>query len=275
MGSDRKLPPRYERASVEHLPTRDRPRRAKRHTCLNPTTTLSCGKTRTATSTVQAPPRVSTIPRPPQPSQAFPSSSTLPVRSAAPSTLGLVPASTEMACKGPSRRQGDLQRMEIFSLEGGGRRLEREGSTGSLHCYKVRTVLCATTGLSFTDGTELGINLPHIRAKSLAVLNPILRVDEHIMDDADLAGPLLFIICFGTFLLFVRTLLSQVARFVPAKPSVESPENHNLGISTASASWAHCRYGPCSTSCPPPTLTRTALSPSSATAFYPWSALAR
>lgn len=50
---------------------------------------------------------------------------------------------------------------------------------------------------------ELGINFSHIQAKSLAVLNPLRRVDERIMDDADLAGPLLFVLCFGTFLLFV------------------------------------------------------------------------
>ncbi|TCD69823.1 hypothetical protein EIP91_006136 [Steccherinum ochraceum] len=49
---------------------------------------------------------------------------------------------------------------------------------------------------------ELGINFSHIRAKSWTVLNPFSRVDERIMDDADLAGPLLFIICFGIFLLF-------------------------------------------------------------------------
>lgn len=49
---------------------------------------------------------------------------------------------------------------------------------------------------------ELGINFSHIRAKSLTVLHPFQRVDERIMDDADLAGPLLFIICFGIFLLF-------------------------------------------------------------------------
>ncbi|EMD37360.1 hypothetical protein CERSUDRAFT_94373 [Gelatoporia subvermispora B] len=49
---------------------------------------------------------------------------------------------------------------------------------------------------------ELGINFSHIRAKSLAVLNPLRQVDERIMDDADLAGPLLFFLCFGTFLLF-------------------------------------------------------------------------
>ncbi|KAF9820313.1 hypothetical protein IEO21_01527 [Rhodonia placenta] len=48
---------------------------------------------------------------------------------------------------------------------------------------------------------ELGINFWHIRTKSLAVLNPLRKVDERIMDDADLAGPLLFILCFGTFLL--------------------------------------------------------------------------
>jgi hypothetical protein len=40
-------------------------------------------------------------------------------------------------------------------------------------------------------------------AKTLTVLNPLSRVDDHIMDDADLAGPLLFCFCFATFLLFV------------------------------------------------------------------------
>jgi len=49
---------------------------------------------------------------------------------------------------------------------------------------------------------ELGINFHHIRAKTLTVLNPLRRVDEHIMDDADLAGPIFFIFCFGISLLF-------------------------------------------------------------------------
>lgn len=49
---------------------------------------------------------------------------------------------------------------------------------------------------------ELGINFSHIQAKSLTVLNPLGRVDEHIMDDADLAGPLIFCFCFATCLLF-------------------------------------------------------------------------
>ncbi|TFK75374.1 Yip1-domain-containing protein [Pluteus cervinus] len=48
---------------------------------------------------------------------------------------------------------------------------------------------------------ELGINFWHIRAKSLTVLNPLRPVDERIMDDADMAGPLIFMICFGMCLL--------------------------------------------------------------------------
>jgi len=49
---------------------------------------------------------------------------------------------------------------------------------------------------------ELGINFRHIRAKSMTVLNPLRRIDEHIMDDADLAGPVMFYFSFATFLLF-------------------------------------------------------------------------
>jgi len=41
----------------------------------------------------------------------------------------------------------------------------------------------------------------------MTVLNPFRQVDEHIMDDADLAGPLIFCFCFATFLLFVSILL--------------------------------------------------------------------
>ena len=42
----------------------------------------------------------------------------------------------------------------------------------------------------------------------MTVLNPFRRVDEHIMDDADLYGPLIFCFCFATFLLFVSISLS-------------------------------------------------------------------
>ncbi|CAD0014625.1 unnamed protein product [Aureobasidium pullulans] len=36
---------------------------------------------------------------------------------------------------------------------------------------------------------------------TLTVLNPLARIDQHIMDDSDLAGPILFFLLFGTFLL--------------------------------------------------------------------------
>lgn len=48
---------------------------------------------------------------------------------------------------------------------------------------------------------ELGINFSHIRIKSMTVLNPLQKVDEHIMDDADMAGPIIFCFSFATFLL--------------------------------------------------------------------------
>ncbi|OAD65598.1 hypothetical protein PHYBLDRAFT_92678, partial [Phycomyces blakesleeanus NRRL 1555(-)] len=48
---------------------------------------------------------------------------------------------------------------------------------------------------------ELGINFGHIKTKSLTVLNPFRRVPDTIMDDADLAGPLLFLLLFGMCLL--------------------------------------------------------------------------
>ena len=41
------------------------------------------------------------------------------------------------------------------------------------------------------------------RGQTLAVLNPVARIDQHIMDDSDLAGPFLFCALFGTFLLLV------------------------------------------------------------------------
>ncbi|WVR09435.1 hypothetical protein IAU60_006502 [Kwoniella sp. DSM 27419] len=48
---------------------------------------------------------------------------------------------------------------------------------------------------------ELGINPSHILQKSLTVLNPLSKVDAHIMDDADLAGPFVFCFAFAFFLL--------------------------------------------------------------------------
>lgn len=38
--------------------------------------------------------------------------------------------------------------------------------------------------------------------QTLAVLNPMARINQNIMDDSDLAGPIIFFLLFGTFLLF-------------------------------------------------------------------------
>jgi hypothetical protein len=38
-------------------------------------------------------------------------------------------------------------------------------------------------------------------SQTLAVLNPFGRIDQHIMDDSDVAGPILFFLIFGTSLL--------------------------------------------------------------------------
>ena len=53
--------------------------------------------------------------------------------------------------------------------------------------------------------TELGINFDHILQKSWTVLNPLATVDAHMMDDADLAGPLVFCLIFAMLLLLVRS----------------------------------------------------------------------
>jgi hypothetical protein len=48
---------------------------------------------------------------------------------------------------------------------------------------------------------ELGINLTHIRKKTLSVLNPLGKLDEESLKDNDLAGPLFFALLLGMFLL--------------------------------------------------------------------------
>ncbi|KAF0717783.1 Aste57867_2100 [Aphanomyces stellatus] len=48
---------------------------------------------------------------------------------------------------------------------------------------------------------ELGINFEHIWTKTQVVLNPTKEVSEHILDDVDLAGPLVFAFGFGMLLL--------------------------------------------------------------------------
>ena len=52
---------------------------------------------------------------------------------------------------------------------------------------------CAASAESGTDNLS----------QTMTVLNPLGRVDQNIMDDSDLAGPILFFLLFGTFLLLV------------------------------------------------------------------------
>eukprot|EP00903_Cladosiphon_okamuranus_P015888 g14674.t1 len=48
---------------------------------------------------------------------------------------------------------------------------------------------------------ELGINFEHIWSKTLAVILPTKKIDINYLDDTDLAGPLVFCLCFGLCLL--------------------------------------------------------------------------
>lgn len=48
---------------------------------------------------------------------------------------------------------------------------------------------------------ELGFNFTHIKQKTLVVLNPSATIDQNIMADSDLAGPIFFCLLFGMFLL--------------------------------------------------------------------------
>ncbi|KAL2049382.1 hypothetical protein ABVK25_010392 [Lepraria finkii] len=78
----------------------------------------------------------------------------------------------------------------------------RMGEHGGL-----RTGWLAAFGTEGYDGEpplleELGVNFGHIKGKTLTVLNPLHPISQHIMDDSDLAGPILFFLLFGTFLLF-------------------------------------------------------------------------
>ncbi|QQP42054.1 Protein YIPF, partial [Caligus rogercresseyi] len=53
---------------------------------------------------------------------------------------------------------------------------------------------------------ELGINVEHIMAKTYAVLNPLHVTHPDVAGDSDLAGPLVFCLAFGSFLLLCGKL---------------------------------------------------------------------
>lgn len=45
------------------------------------------------------------------------------------------------------------------------------------------------------------------------MLNPLTNVDQHMMDDSDVAGPILFCLLFGAFLLLVHSSLYSTSLF--------------------------------------------------------------
>ncbi|KAM8973973.1 protein YIPF5 isoform 2-T2 [Pelodytes ibericus] len=65
----------------------------------------------------------------------------------------------------------------------------------------------AVYGSSFDDEPplleELGINFDHIWQKTLTVLHPLKVADGSIMNETDLAGPMVFCLAFGATLLLV------------------------------------------------------------------------
>lgn len=79
-------------------------------------------------------------------------------------------------------------------------------SSDSSHRETLSTGTLAAFGTSGYMGEpplleELGFNFTHIKQKTLIVLNPLKTIDQNIMADSDLAGPILFCLMFGTFLL--------------------------------------------------------------------------
>lgn len=56
---------------------------------------------------------------------------------------------------------------------------------------------------------ELGINFDHIWQKTLTVLHPLRASDGSIMNETDLAGPVVFCLAFGATLLLCPGILSS------------------------------------------------------------------
>lgn len=65
-----------------------------------------------------------------------------------------------------------------------------------------------------SSASELGINFDHIWQKTLTVLHPLKVADGSIMNETDLAGPMVFCLAFGATLLLVN-LLVTLALCVP------------------------------------------------------------
>lgn len=67
-------------------------------------------------------------------------------------------------------------------------------------------ILCLGFHITFNECfvyLELGINFDHIWQKTLTVLHPLKAADGSIMNETDLAGPMVFCLAFGATLLLV------------------------------------------------------------------------
>lgn len=71
--------------------------------------------------------------------------------------------------------------------------MEQVGQAGR---EEIKSILCSLA--------ELGINFDHIWQKTLTVLHPLKVADGNIMNETDLAGPMVFCLAFGATLLLVR-----------------------------------------------------------------------
>lgn len=104
--------------------------------------------------------------------------------------------------------------------------LDRNGGRAAAARRCVRAHFSAIWSCSLTHPlpctSELGINFDHILQKSLTVLNPLRSVDPHIMDDADLAGPLVFCFVFASFLLLVSVLEADCLLLKLDTPNLQS-----------------------------------------------------
>ncbi|RCI16707.1 hypothetical protein L249_2554 [Ophiocordyceps polyrhachis-furcata BCC 54312] len=116
--------------------------------------------------------------------------------------------STYAAPSSSSHQQQQQQQQQPYGYHGAGPGAGGAGVSGRMgEQAGLRTGWLAAFSTEGYEGEpplweELGVNFGHIHKKTLAVLNPFRHIDQHLMDDSDLAGPILFFLLFGTFLLF-------------------------------------------------------------------------
>lgn len=100
-------------------------------------------------------------------------------------------------CGGSRRKDGSAQFPGAHHRSGGdGKWRDREDKVGQPGREEMKSMFCSLA--------ELGINFDHIWQKTLTVLHPLKVADGTIMNETDLAGPMVFCLAFGATLLLVR-----------------------------------------------------------------------